>query len=140
MGNNNTSSSFHQMIKCILYLPLCLSIESARCFIEDEYLRIRENCSSDSKSLSLSTRELESTLPYYRIESIWKSQEKFIKMCLLTCTYNIFFRNIITNIGEIMSNAIIKKGSVLKDNSKERSIVLKRIIRDLVIIEPNRSI
>ncbi len=48
MRNNNTGSSFHQMIKCILYLPLCLGIESARCFIEDEYLRIREDCSSDS--------------------------------------------------------------------------------------------
>ena len=48
MRNNNTGSSFHQMIKCILYLPLCLGIESARCFIEDEYLRIRENRSSDS--------------------------------------------------------------------------------------------
>ncbi len=61
-------------------------------------------------------------------------------MCLFACTYNIFLCNIITNIGEIMPNTIIEKGSVLKDNTKERSIVLKRIIRDLMIIELDRSI
>ena len=48
VSNNNTGSSFHQMVECILYLSLCLRIKSARCLIEDEYLRIRENRSSDS--------------------------------------------------------------------------------------------
>ena len=55
MCNDDGGASSHQVLQCLLHQPLGLGIESGRCLIEDQDVRVLEHSARDAQSLSLTT-------------------------------------------------------------------------------------
>jgi hypothetical protein len=72
MGDDDTRSTLHELLEGVLYEPLGLCIESTRGFIEDEDLRIGEDCPGDGYSLFFSSGELQSSFSDFCLPTIWE--------------------------------------------------------------------
>ena len=69
MGDDDASTTSHEVVECFLYESLSLRIESTGRFIEDEDLWVSEDSSGDRDTLLLTSGELQSSFSDLRLPS-----------------------------------------------------------------------
>lgn len=125
MRDNDTRASLHEFLEWVLDESLCLSIESTRRFIEDEYLWICEYGSSDSDTLLLTSRELQSSLSHLCLPSVWEWLDEVQDIGFFTRFSECFLCHTISHIFEIMTDRLIEECGILEYTGESGSIAFK---------------
>jgi len=66
------ASVSENFVESLLHLMLRLSIKGTRCFIQEENLRLSDECSCNGYSLLLTTRKLDASFSNERVITVWK--------------------------------------------------------------------
>ena len=88
--NNKTCSSFHKLIKCILYLDFSSRINRRCRLIKNKHRWMTKHNSCYTQKLFLSLWKAAAIFTYYCIITIWKSFYESVWMSCL-CRFNYFF-------------------------------------------------
>jgi hypothetical protein len=58
MGDNDRSSTLHHLLESCLHLPLALFIQGASSFVQQEDVRLANDCACNSDTLLLAAGQL----------------------------------------------------------------------------------
>ena len=119
-------------------------INRARCIVENEHPRVRDNCSCNRNPLPLSTRERVATLTEQRVVSIWKFLDKrcssgklrrvanSTKLCL-----KIHRRHRERDVG---GDGVVKEQGVFEDNADRSAQIVNPQRSKIDAIERHRAV
>ena len=103
----------HQVLKSLLDKSLTSGIECARSLIKYHNRRVLIHRTSNRESLTLSARELTTSISDIRLVALSHTLYKLINMGDACRLLNISLPSIICTKGDIISNRIIKENWVL---------------------------
>ncbi|MNR36562.1 hypothetical protein D3C85_1544920 [compost metagenome] len=94
MGNDECCTSLHQILQRLLHHDLGLAVQTGRCFIQHQYLRIPQQRSSDRNTLTLSARQLDPALADFRVIFLRELFNEAIGIGHLGCPLQRIFRHL----------------------------------------------
>lgn len=97
------------LIESLLHLMLGLGIKGAGRLIKEQYLRLPNQCPSNSNSLLLTSRQFDSSLSNKSLIGIWENSliaHERVDICLLASELNFFLRG---HRAESISDIIIDR-------------------------------
>lgn len=100
-----------------LDFTLCRCVERTCRLIEDHDLRAFENSSSDCDPLLLSPRKLKPSLSNAGIVTVWQTFDEGMYMGRLGSRLDFRFGSIGSPVCDVVSDRIIEKDSVLRDDA-----------------------
>ena len=126
--------------ECSADFRICSCIYRTGTVIQDQDLRLFQNCPGNTESLLLSTRYIISTLFDVRLIFLWKSFNKFICTCQFTRFYALFICGIFISPPQIFQNRAGEKNILLKYNCYLGSQRLHVIFSDISATDKNFSL
>src|SRR5215469_5446208 len=88
VGDHEACSSLHQLGHRSLNLHLSSSVDAAGSFIENQHLRIGQECACDGKQLLLTLGDVAGILIQNGVVAVWKCPDEVIGISRLSCPYD----------------------------------------------------
>ncbi len=139
MSNDDRGTILHELFEWILEISLCLSVKCRSCLIEDKDRSIFKERSCYSKTLSLASWELDSSLSDKGIKPEWEATDEFSYMRLFDDFFEAFFGYIFLSEDDILTDRGIEETIILKYHS---NIFPERILchwSDIDSVDENMS-
>ena len=139
MGDDETCSSFHQVIHCFLDQHFCSCIYGAGRLIEDQDLRICEDRAGDRQKLFLTLRYVARLFVELHIIAARKCLHEAVYMGRFSRLYHFFICGIQFSVPDVLHDRAMEEPCVLKHHAEHFSELAPVEVPDVVSVDLDRS-
>ena len=135
MGNNHRSTTLEHLCEGILHQLLALGIESRSRLVEDEKVGVLQHRTRNAESLTLTTRELCSTITNIGIVTLRTLHNEVVGICHLARLGNLLVGSTAATECYVALDGIVEEHCILRHKAHSRAQRLLLVVADRYSVE-----
>ena len=133
VGDGDDGAALPHFLQGILNIALCLAVERAGCFVQQQDRRVFQQGSRNAHALLFTARQLEPAFADLSGIAFGHFQNKFMDFGGLRRSFDLFTRGIRAAVGDVVIDGIIEQNRILRHDADQG---MKAILRNVAHILP----
>ena len=140
MSNHETRATFHERIHGTLDVLFGTRVHRACCFIQNQNVTIRQNCSRNSQKLSLTLADVACVLVDHKVVPTGKCLNEVMRAARLCRSFHLFIACVKAPITNVVANRAVEQPRILQNHAETRTNIGAAEFTHITPIDTNSAI